>query len=137
MFILLPTGMDYRTRRYPVVTFTIMGLCTAVYLVTLFYTLGADNPKEAHKWVFEHLWLIPSESHWWTYITSVFVHAGIMPGIPLDDRVPDRRTRRRRLRRSPLTPARQQDVNRDAVRSARDADRLRRNRDPVALNELE
>lgn len=77
-YFLLPTGMDYRTRRYPVVTFTIMGLCTVVHLVTLFYTLGADNPKEAHKWIYEHLWLMPSESHWWTYITSMFVHGGIM-----------------------------------------------------------
>ncbi|HWF18973.1 MAG TPA: rhomboid family intramembrane serine protease [Verrucomicrobiae bacterium] len=75
MFILLPVGMDYRARRYPVVTFTIMGICTALYLVDLACKLGGDA-QAVWDWDFEHLWLIPSESHWWTYITSMFVHQG-------------------------------------------------------------
>ncbi len=28
MFFAIPTGVEYRAQRYPVVTFTIMGLCT-------------------------------------------------------------------------------------------------------------
>jgi membrane associated rhomboid family serine protease len=74
MFFLLPVGVDYRARRYPVVTFTLMGLCVIIYLVTLGFKLNNGDSTEA--WVMSNLWLTPSLSHWWTYITSLFVHAG-------------------------------------------------------------
>jgi membrane associated rhomboid family serine protease len=74
MFILLPVGVDYRARRYPVVTFTLMGICVAVYLVTLGFTLGKG--PQAMEWVIGNFWLIPAQSHWWTYLTSLFVHEG-------------------------------------------------------------
>jgi membrane associated rhomboid family serine protease len=74
MFIILPVGVDYNARRYPVVSFTLMGLCTAVYLVTL--GLAAEYGKAAYQWSFLHLWLIPEKSLWWTYLTSLFVHGG-------------------------------------------------------------
>ncbi len=74
MFIILPVGVDYSARRYPVVTFTLMGLCTAVYLVTL--GLASEYGKAAYAWSFLHLWLIPEKSLWWTYLTSMFVHGG-------------------------------------------------------------
>ena len=76
MFFLLPVGVDYRARRYPVVTFTLMGICVAVYLVTLGFTLGKG--PEAAEWVVRNFWLIPAQSHWWAYLTSLFVHAGIL-----------------------------------------------------------
>ncbi|HLH57062.1 MAG TPA: rhomboid family intramembrane serine protease, partial [Verrucomicrobiae bacterium] len=75
MFFLLPVGVDYRARRYPVVTFTLMGLCVAVYLVTLGFRLA--NGSAALEWVMSNLWLTPALSHWWTYLTSLFVHAGL------------------------------------------------------------
>ncbi|MCL4179086.1 MAG: rhomboid family intramembrane serine protease [Verrucomicrobia bacterium] len=75
MFFILPIGVDYRARRYPVVTFTLMGVCVAVYLLSVVMALsGAD----AESWMLEPLWLIPSESRWWTYLTSHFVHAGFL-----------------------------------------------------------
>lgn len=74
MFFLLPVGVDYRARRYPVVTFTLMGICVVVYLVTLL--LGLANGPDVEEWVVSNLWLIPSESHWWMYFTSLFVHEG-------------------------------------------------------------
>jgi membrane associated rhomboid family serine protease len=77
MFILLPVGVDYRARRQPVVTFTLMGICTLVYLVTLGFRLSGDSDS-VEQWVYEYLWLTPGESHWWTYLTSQFVHGGIM-----------------------------------------------------------
>ena len=43
MFIILPVGVDYRAKRYPVVTFTLMGICIVVYLVTLFVRLSGDT----------------------------------------------------------------------------------------------
>lgn len=74
MLLLIPTGVDYQTRRYPVVTFSIMGICTAVYLVTL--VLWLANGSGVDEWVFDHLWLTPAFSPWWTYFTSMFVHGG-------------------------------------------------------------
>lgn len=76
MFFLIPVGVDYRARRYPVVTFTLMGMCTAIYLVTLILTIS--NGEEVTRWVLGNLWLNPAESHWWAYITSMFVHAGFL-----------------------------------------------------------
>jgi membrane associated rhomboid family serine protease len=75
MFFIIPVGVDYRARRYPMVTFTLMGICVLIYVVTLFLKLsyGADAIDD---WVFENLWLIPAEGHWWTYLTHQFVHAG-------------------------------------------------------------
>src|SRR5258708_5241642 len=74
MFFLLPVGVDYRARRYPVVTFTLMGLCVALYLITLGLRLAIG--PDVLDWVVLNLWLIPAEAHWWTYLTSLFVHAG-------------------------------------------------------------
>lgn len=76
MFFLIPVGVDYRARRYPVVTFTLMGLCTIIYLITL--VLQISNGDEVTEWVLRNLWLIPAESHWWAYITWNFVHGGIL-----------------------------------------------------------
>lgn len=79
MFITIPTGVNYMTRRYPVVTFTIMGINIVLYLVSmiLFFSSGsAGGPEEKNDWLIENLGLIPAESVWYTYITSVFVHAG-------------------------------------------------------------
>jgi membrane associated rhomboid family serine protease len=73
-FFLLPVGVDYRARRYPVVTFTLMGICVLVYLVTL--ALELSNGSAVEVWVTGNLWLTPAESHWWNYLTSQFVHEG-------------------------------------------------------------
>lgn len=76
MFFLIPVGVDYRARRYPVVTFTLMGICTLIYLVTLILQLS--NGERVAGWVVQNLWLIPAESHWWAYITNMFVHEGFL-----------------------------------------------------------
>lgn len=75
MFIVVPVGMNYRTERFPIVTVSLIGLNTLVYLVTLicFFATGGDS----EEWIRLNLWLIPAQSLWWTYLTSVFVHAGI------------------------------------------------------------
>ena len=74
MFIILPVGMNYQTERAPIVTFTLMGLNTLVYLVSLAFTLG--HGSDAVIWMHEHLWLIPADSTGYTFLTSMFVHAG-------------------------------------------------------------
>ena len=76
MLILLPTGMNYRTERLPVVTLSLIGVNTAVYLISLvafFMTFG-----DSDKWIYENLWLVPSQSHLTMYFTSMFVHANFL-----------------------------------------------------------
>jgi membrane associated rhomboid family serine protease len=75
MFIAIPVGMNYRTERLPLVTFSLIGLNTLVWLVTLVCAISTDG--ESELWVMKHLWLIPAQSFLWTYLTSMFVHSGI------------------------------------------------------------
>jgi membrane associated rhomboid family serine protease len=74
MFVLLPVGMNYRTERLPIVTFGLIGINTLIYLISLVFFFGTRG--ESDLWIFQHLWLTPSESMLWTYLTSMFVHAG-------------------------------------------------------------
>ncbi|HEX5399592.1 MAG TPA: rhomboid family intramembrane serine protease [Verrucomicrobiae bacterium] len=67
--------MNYRTERFPLVTVSLVGLNTLVYLVTLICNLSTGG--RANDWVLQNLWLIPAQSYWWTYLTSMFVHGGI------------------------------------------------------------
>jgi len=74
MFIILPTALSYRTRRPPIVTYSLMGVNAMVYLVSL--VLFFRQGFEADSWVYAHFWLIPAHAVWYTYLTSMFVHAG-------------------------------------------------------------
>jgi membrane associated rhomboid family serine protease len=75
MFIVLPVGMNYRTERLPIVTLTLIGINTLVYLVSLLFFFNTSG--ESELWIYQHLWLTPANSILWTYLTSMFVHAGI------------------------------------------------------------
>src|SRR5271170_4245019 len=75
MFIAVPVGMNYRTERLPLVTLSLIGINTLVYLVSLVCFFSTDGASD--DWIMEHLWLIPAQSHLWMYLTSMFVHAGI------------------------------------------------------------
>jgi membrane associated rhomboid family serine protease len=74
MFFILPVGVDYRTRRYPVVTFTLIGICMLVFFVQL--ALRIAYGPEVDEWVWQNLGYIPSESRWWTHVTWMFIHDG-------------------------------------------------------------
>ncbi len=74
-FVVFPAGVDYRARRYPVVTFTLIGLNVLVYLVTLAVRLNGGSAVD--PWIYEHFWLIPAQSTWYTYLTSLFMHSGL------------------------------------------------------------
>jgi membrane associated rhomboid family serine protease len=75
MFIILPVGVDYGARRYPVVTLTLIGINVLVFLASLVYVIngGIDAKIAFHT----HFWLIPALGYLHTYITTWFVHAGI------------------------------------------------------------
>src|SRR2546423_748567 len=75
MLILLPVGMNYRTERLPVVTLSLIGVNTLVYLVSLIFFFATDGGSD--KWILQNLWLVPSASYPWMYLTQMFVHAGI------------------------------------------------------------
>lgn len=74
MFIILPIGVDYQARKWPVVTFTLMGINTLVHLASMVMWF---NNQELYEWWMHTFWLIPSASLWHTYFTSMFVHADI------------------------------------------------------------
>jgi membrane associated rhomboid family serine protease len=75
MFLAIPVGMNYRTERLPLVTLTLIGINTLVYIVSLvcFFATQGDSDD----WILHHLWLIPAVSYPWMYLTSMFVHGGI------------------------------------------------------------
>lgn len=75
MFIAIPVGMNYRTERLPLVTFTLIGLNTLIWLVSTicFFSTGGDSDL----WIYHHLWLVPAACTWYAPLTSMFVHQGI------------------------------------------------------------
>lgn len=77
MFLLIPVGVQYNARRYPMVTFTLMGINVLFYLASLFFFFNHfDGDVEQREWMVMNLGMIPEENVWWTYLTSLFVHAG-------------------------------------------------------------
>src|SRR5487761_2583323 len=75
MIAILPVGMNYRTERLPIITLSLIGLNTLIWFVAMICFFSTDG--ESDKWIMAHFWLIPEQSHWWTYLTSMFVHSGI------------------------------------------------------------
>lgn len=73
--IIIPVGVDYAARRYPVVTFTLIGINVLIYLIQLI--LGMSIGSDVHEWIFTNLWLTPATAHWYNYITTLFVHDGL------------------------------------------------------------
>lgn len=76
MFFLLPVGMNYRTERLPLVTFSLIGLNTLILIVTFICAIATDG--ESSEWVYRHLWLVPAACTWYAPLTSMFVHEGPM-----------------------------------------------------------
>jgi membrane associated rhomboid family serine protease len=76
MFIAIPVGMNYRTERYPVVTFTLIGINTVVWLATLIAAVVTEG--ESSRWVHGHLWFVPGACTWYAPVTAMFVHSGIL-----------------------------------------------------------
>lgn len=65
--------MNYRTERWPVVTLSLIGINTVLWLASLFTPTSFDEGN----W-YSNMSLTPAESIWYTYITSMFVHYGFM-----------------------------------------------------------
>lgn len=79
IFLAIPTGVAYRAQRYPVVTFTIIGLCTLVWIIeTVLRASGHNEPAEGSivPWFFERFGLVPAQGQIYSWITCLFVHVG-------------------------------------------------------------
>jgi membrane associated rhomboid family serine protease len=74
-FFFLPFRMNYETQRFPVVTFTLIGINTMVWLITLIFAIATGGDSD--DWVMQNLWLVTGQLHWWMWLTHMFVHAGI------------------------------------------------------------
>jgi membrane associated rhomboid family serine protease len=74
MFFFLPVGVDYAARRYPAVTFVLLGANAVFYAISLLLWLG--NPTEMDPLV-THLGLVPAQRTWFTWISYLFVHADL------------------------------------------------------------
>src|ERR1017187_3789057 len=74
MFIAIPVGMNYRTERLPIVTFSLIGVNTLIWLVSTICLVSTEGASQV--WIFKHLWLIPSACTWYAPFTSMFVHEG-------------------------------------------------------------
>jgi membrane associated rhomboid family serine protease len=76
MFVAIPVGMNYRTERLPIVTLSLIGVNTLVWLVSLIFQVSTDGDSQV--WIMKHLWLVPAYCTWYAPFTAMFVHAGIM-----------------------------------------------------------
>jgi rhomboid family protein len=74
MLLLIPVGMNYRTERLPIVTLSLIAVNTLVYFISVICYFATHGDSDL--WILENLWLIPAVSMPWTYLTSMFVHAG-------------------------------------------------------------
>jgi membrane associated rhomboid family serine protease len=70
--IILPVGVDYQAQRYPVVTFSFMGICVVVFLAQI-----AAVVSGAGREMIMSFGLVPAQHGWWAWITSIFLHGGI------------------------------------------------------------
>lgn len=79
LFFIIPTGVDYRAQRYPVVTFTMMGLCIVVWVLETILRLSGNNEPEGESlvpWFFSTFGLVPADGRIFPWLTYMFVHGG-------------------------------------------------------------
>jgi membrane associated rhomboid family serine protease len=76
MFVAIPVAMNYRTERLPLVTFSLIGLNTLIWVVSTICLVSTGGDSEL--WIHDHLWLVPASCSWYAPLTSMFVHAGFM-----------------------------------------------------------
>jgi membrane associated rhomboid family serine protease len=70
--IILPVGVDYQAQRYPVVTFTLIGINVVAFLGLIVAVISGAGME-----VMMNFGLVPAKHGWWAWITSMFLHGGI------------------------------------------------------------
>lgn len=74
MFIILPVGVDYNARRYPIITFTFMEINVLVYLIS--WIPFMSNGIEGDEQFAQVMGLIPGDIKGYALITNLFTHVG-------------------------------------------------------------
>ena len=75
MFLIIPVAVDYRARRHPVVTYTIMGLCALVYVISFLVWLSGGNEAD-YEFVLR-FGFVREELNWYSWFSHMFTHADI------------------------------------------------------------
>jgi membrane associated rhomboid family serine protease len=73
MFFILPVAVDHPMRRWPVLTFILLGINTLIYLLSLLFFFS--NPEETDPLIVSG-GVIPAHWTFWSLLTHQFVHAG-------------------------------------------------------------
>jgi len=74
LFFLLPVGVDYRTERLPIVTFSLMGSCVLIHLWSMILWFTS---MDSYEWWLHTFWLAPATLKPYQFVTTLFVHADI------------------------------------------------------------
>lgn len=78
MFFLFPIGVDYRTERLPWVTFTIMVVCTLLYIFgASIFISQLTHGDLANDPLIDEFGLIPNQARFVTWFSYIFLHAGL------------------------------------------------------------
>lgn len=78
MFFLFPVGVDYRTERLPWVTFTMMVVCTLLYIfgASIFISQLAHGDLSNDPLI-DEFGLIPNQARFVTWFSYIFLHASL------------------------------------------------------------
>ena len=79
MFFLFPVGVDYRTDRFPIVTFVIMGFCVILYLIGMFLFVDQIGQTDIlSDPLIDRFGLVPNKATMLTWFSHMFLHAGFL-----------------------------------------------------------
>ena len=77
MFFLFPVGVDYRTDRLPIVTFSLMGICTILYVIGVgLFLEQVGRVDTLNDPLIDKFGLIPNRATPLTWVSHLFLHAG-------------------------------------------------------------
>ncbi len=75
MFFLFPVSVDHRASRRPLVTLWLLGICFTLYVLS--FLAWISGGESAYERFLSPFWFVPAESHLHTWLTNLFVHAGL------------------------------------------------------------
>ena len=75
MFFLFPVSVDHRASRRPLVTLWLLGICFSLYVLSFLAWIGGG--ESAYERFLSPFWFVPAESRLHTWLTNLFVHAGL------------------------------------------------------------
>ena len=71
--MIIPVGVDYRAQRYPVVTFTLIGINLFLFVLEIMAAMNGTIDA-----MFMKFGLVPEAPAWYAWFTSIFLHGGFL-----------------------------------------------------------